>query len=177
MKLCICMAGSAGVRGALKIYEGNWDALAGAFASNYLEDVYKRLLLQDEKMRDRACSATACEEQFMLFTAMKGESMFGLLYRMARSIKRGIDVRVYDIPICSDTIELYEFVDENPYQGDSEGVMLFLTDDPEGIRERIGMDVVIIGHLRADQQKIVRRGDEERFLTSADAHAETSQEV
>lgn len=93
--------------------------------------------------------------------------IFGALWEMAAASGVGLEVDLKKIPIKQETIEICEFFDINPYMLISSGAMLIGTDHGsrlvEALRER-GIHSAVVGYATEGNDRIIRNGDERRFL-------------
>ena len=79
----------------------------------------------------------------------------------------GLDVDLKKIPVRQETIEVCELFHINPYQLTSAGCFLLAAADGEEAAERLGRQQIraqVIGRMRNDRDKIIRNGEEARFL-------------
>lgn len=93
--------------------------------------------------------------------------VFGALWEMASGADLGLDVDLRKIPIRQETVEVCEFFGVNPYQIMSSGSMLIATDDGAGLvakLEAAGIHGTVIGRTSDSNDRIIRNGEEVRFL-------------
>lgn len=93
--------------------------------------------------------------------------VFGALWEMASGADLGLDVDLRKIPIRQETVEVCEFFGVNPYQIMSSGSMLIATDDGAGLvakLEAAGVHGTVIGRTNDSNDRIIRNGEEIRFL-------------
>lgn len=93
--------------------------------------------------------------------------VFGALWEMAEASGVGLDIDLKKIPIRQETIEICEVYDINPYLLISSGAMLIGTDHGSRLVEeltRAGIHASVIGYAVEGRDRIVRNGDEKRFL-------------
>ena len=93
--------------------------------------------------------------------------IFGALWEMAEASGVGLDIDLKKIPIRQETIEICEVYDINPYLLISSGAMLIGTDHGSRLVEeltRAGIHASVIGYAVEGRDRIVRNGDEKRFL-------------
>ena len=93
--------------------------------------------------------------------------IFGALWEMAEASGVGLDIDLKKIPIRQETIEICEVYDINPYLLISSGAMLVGTDHGSRLVEeltRAGIHASVIGYAVEGRDRIVRNGDEKRFL-------------
>jgi hydrogenase maturation factor len=93
--------------------------------------------------------------------------IFAALWEIAEMAGCGLDADLKAIPIRQETIEVCEFFEINPYQLLSGGALLYTTDDGERLVEALGQEGIpaaVIGSLQAGNDRILRNGEESRFL-------------
>ena len=91
------------------------------------------------------------------------------LWKLAEKTHCGVDVDLKKVPILQETIEIANFFDIDPYWMESAGSLL--TAIPAGKAEEVltrlaesSIPAAVIGTLNDSNQKIIRNGDEMRFL-------------
>ena len=98
---------------------------------------------------------------------VSGGGIFAALWEMAQKAGCGLDADLKAIPIRQETIEICEFFELNPYLLLSGGALLYTTDDgerPVSDLQDAGIAAAVIGSLQAGNDRILRNGDESRFL-------------
>lgn len=93
--------------------------------------------------------------------------IFGALWEMAAASGVGLEVDLKKIPIKQETIEICEFFDINPYMLISSGAMLIGTDHGSRLVEALrgrGIHSAVVGYATEGNDRIIRNGDERRFL-------------
>ena len=93
--------------------------------------------------------------------------IFGALWEMAEASGVGLDIDLKKIPIRQETVEICEYFDINPYELISSGCMLMAAPDGNGLvmaLERAGIPATVIGKATEGNDRIIRNGEEKRFL-------------
>lgn len=93
--------------------------------------------------------------------------IFGALWEMAECAGVGLEVDLKKIPIRQETIEICEFFDLNPYQLYGQGALLLGTSRGEALAEHLnllGIPAAVIGQTTAGNDRILRNGEDVRFL-------------
>jgi hydrogenase maturation factor len=96
--------------------------------------------------------------------------IFGALWEMGEASGTGLTVDLEKIPIRQETIEICEFYDINPYMLISSGSMLMATPKGNLLVEQLqekGIAAAVIGRAVEGHDRIVRSGEEKRFLEPA----------
>lgn len=93
--------------------------------------------------------------------------IFGALWEIASAGDVGLEIDLRAIPIRQETVEVCEFFKVNPYQMMSSGSMLIAAGDGAGLAgrlERAGIHAAVIGRTTAGNARILKNGDEIRYL-------------
>lgn len=93
--------------------------------------------------------------------------VFGALWELAEGAGVGLDVDVKKIPIRQETIEVCECFGLNPYILMSSGSMMIAADQGEGLvraLQEAGISAKIVGHATEGNDRILRNGEEIRYL-------------
>ena len=93
--------------------------------------------------------------------------VFGALWELARRTDAGLEADLKKIPVLQETVEVCELFHINPYQLTSAGCFLMTAPDGEALREKLetaGIRAAVIGRLRPDRDKILRNGEEIRYI-------------
>ncbi len=96
--------------------------------------------------------------------------IFGALWEMGAASGVGIQVDLHRIPIRQETIEICEVFDINPYQLISSGSMLIGAVQGNLLVEKLaeaGIPAAVIGRATEGNDRVVRNGEECRFLEPA----------
>ena len=99
---------------------------------------------------------------------VRNSGIFGALWELSRKIGVGLDVCLKGIPIKQETIEICEFYDLNPYELLSGGCLLMVVENGEKLCRELsqsGIPASVIGRTNGSNDKIIRNGDEVRYLT------------
>lgn len=93
--------------------------------------------------------------------------IFGGLWELAEASQVGIDVELKKLPILQETIEICEFFDLNPYIFNSGGSLLITTSNGHDLvksLKAIGIESCVIGKVTSGKDRIIRRGEDCRYL-------------
>ena len=89
------------------------------------------------------------------------------LWEMADGAGIGLDVALKKIPIQQETVEICEFFGVNPYQMLSTGALLIAAADGEGLVQKMALEGIpsaVIGRTTSGKERILRNGEEVRYL-------------
>ena len=93
--------------------------------------------------------------------------IFGALWEIAEGSGCGLEIDLLDIPVRQETVEICEVFGINPYCLVSSGSMLITTPDGQGVVRSLkaaGINAAVIGKVTKGNDRILRNGDEKRFL-------------
>ncbi len=93
--------------------------------------------------------------------------IFGALWELGAASNIGFEVDIRKIPIRQETIEICEVFDVNPYMLMSGGSMLIGTAKGNLLVDKLesaGIHAAVIGYVTEGADRIVRNGDEKRYL-------------
>ena len=109
-----------------------------------------------------------CKNGIRMVNLSEGGFYAGL-WKLAEKTHCGVDVDLKKVPILQETIEIANFFDIDPYWMESAGSLLAAI--PAGKAEEVltrlaesSIPAAVIGTLNDSNQKIIRNGDEMRFL-------------
>ena len=108
-------------------------------------------------------------ESFLKHDVTEG-GIFGALWEMGAASGVGIVAALDKIPIRQETIELCEVFDINPYLLISSGCMLIGCENGNLLVERLqdaGIPAAVIGRATEGNDRVIRSGEETRFLEPA----------
>ena len=130
-------------------------------------DLVKRAARFSEQMNVMPESEVAKEVGVSAMHDVTEGGIFGALWEMGVASGVGFEVDIKKIPIRQETIEICEIFDINPYMLMSSGSMLIGT--PKGnllvdMLESAGIHAAVIGYVIEGADRIVRNGDEKRYL-------------
>lgn len=102
--------------------------------------------------------------------AMKDVSekgIFNALWELGSAASMGLRVNLKDIPVRQELIEISNFLNINPYEMRSSGMMLMVTERPNELLEVLSekdIPAAVIGHFTDNNDRVVVNEDEERHL-------------
>ena len=153
----IVAAGHAGLSGIAILASAEEERLSKRFTGSFLKQAKDFSL-------EQSLSWWSGEEE----AVPAGEGgFFAALWALAEYTGCGFDVEQLKLPIRQETVEICEVLGLNPYLLASDGALLILTKDPERLLnslEELNRDGAVIGHLVPGKAKILRRGEEVRYL-------------
>lgn len=164
-----------GLEGTLRIMEEKEAELKKHFAPVFLADIRK---LESEIFAGKEIAALrgtshlyekdAAAAGSVSVIRQTGEGgIFAALWRLAKEADTGIAVDMKKMSVRQETIEVCEYFRLNPYQLASAGSLLMIADDGEVLADALtqeGIQASVIGSLTDNNDKIIRNGEDVRFL-------------
>ncbi len=93
--------------------------------------------------------------------------VFGALWELGERAEVGMMVNIKKIPVKQETIEICEYFDINPYEIDSAGSLLMVTEKGEELAlklQKAGIPAEVIGKTMSGNDRILINGEEKRYL-------------
>lgn len=162
----IVMTKWLGLEGTAVIAQGSFEKLCGRYPADLVEeaaDFYRYLSVVPE-------AATAVKSGADYLHVVREGGVFGGLWELAAANGVGLVVDLKRIPVKQETIEVCEFFDLNPYELLSGGSLLIVTANGGELVRRLadsGVQAAVIGRTTQGNDRIVRHGEESRFLEPA----------
>lgn len=79
------------------------------------------------------------------------------LWALGEELGCGLNADILKVPVKQEVVEIMEILGEDPYEADSEGCFLLVSDD--------NIPAAYIGHTTSSRARIVKMPEVERFLT------------
>lgn len=152
-----------GIEGMLRILEERESELKQRFSTSFLKQIksYKKHVFSQEEIM-------FAREKGALSLLQVGEGgIFAALWNLAKETECGLEIDLKKISVLQETVEVCEFFKLNPYQLASAGTMLIVAKDGEKLVEVLseqGKDAVLIGKLTDNNDKILKNGEEIRYI-------------
>lgn len=168
------------VRANQSIVMTKWTAIEGTIRlakerqEQILEHLPKSFLQYAEEMESLLSIVPECKIALKngaktLYPVSEG-GIFGALWELGRQTRMGMEVDLMQIPIRQETVEICEIFDINPYQLAGSGALLVVTKNgPEMCRilEEEGICATVIGEMTHNNDRIIRHGEERRYMESS----------
>lgn len=93
--------------------------------------------------------------------------IFGALWELAQRCGKGLQVDLKKIPMKQSVVEICNYYDLNPYEMLSTGCLLIAAADGEALAQQLhrqGIAAAVIGRLTEGNDRVIRNGDEIRYL-------------
>ncbi|MDE5697905.1 MAG: hydrogenase maturation factor [Lachnospiraceae bacterium] len=162
----IVMTKWLGLEGTAVIAQGSFDVLAKRYPADLVAeaaDFYRYLSVVPE-------AATAVKSGADYLHVVREGGVFGGLWELAAANGVGLVVDLKRIPVRQETIEICEFYDLNPYELSAGGSLLIVTPNGGELVHRLadsGVPAAVIGRTVQGNDRIIRHGEESRFLEPA----------
>ena len=162
----IVMTKWLGIEGTAVIAQGSAERLRGRYPADLVAeaaDLYRYLSVVPE-------AATAVKSGADYLYAAREGGVFGSLWELAAANGVGLVADLKRIPVRQETIEVCEFFDLNPYELSAGGSLLIVTPNGGELVQKLaeaGVPAAVIGRTTQGNDRIVRHGEESRFLEPA----------
>lgn len=162
----IVMTKWIGLEGTAVIAQGSFDVLVKRYPSDLVgeaADFYRYLSVVPE-------AATAVKSGADYLHVVREGGVFGGLWELAAANGVGLVADLKRIPVRQETIEVCEFFDLNPYELSAGGSLLIVTQNGGEMVQKLadsGVPAAVIGRTVQGNDRIIRRGEESRFLEPA----------
>jgi len=152
-----------GMEGMLRILDEKEEELKSRFSTSFIKQMssYKSHIFSQKEI-------VLAQKKGVKYISQIGEGgVFAGLWNLAKELNKGIEVDLKKIPVLQETVEVCEFFRLNPYQLTSTGTMLMVAADGEHLVEILneqGIQASLIGKLTDSNDKILRNGEEVRYI-------------
>lgn len=155
-----------GLEGTSILAKEKKEQLAGRFPAVFMEEA--RSL--DRYMSVVPEAAAAVKSGVPAMHDVSEGGIFGALWELAESSGVGLSIDLKKLPIRQETVEICNYLDLNPYELLSGGSLLIAAHDGHELAESLqqeGIFATVIGRTTPDRDRVVRNGEEKRFLNPA----------
>lgn len=162
----LVMTGWAGLEGT---------SIAAKKTEKKLLERFPAYLVEEARNFDRYLSvipeaAVAAKSGVWAVTDVSKGGVFGALWKMAELSGVGLEIDLKKIPIRQETVEICNFLDLNPYELVSGGSLLIAAENGNDLveaMEKTGIRAAVIGKTTDGNDRVIRNGEEKRFLEPA----------
>ncbi len=154
-----------------------WIGLEGTaiLADRYREKLLERYpayLVEEAAGFDRLLSvipeaATAMKSGVCMMHDASEGGIFGSLWELAEKAGVGLTIDLKRLPLRQETVEVCECCNVNPYELLSGGALVMVTEDGPGLLAALETEKIpaaIVGRITDSNDRIIRNGEEIRFL-------------
>lgn len=159
----IVMTKDAGTEGAVMLAFEREEELLKRFSPAFVEQI--------QRMFDRISAVKEAEAAVRYgvkaMHAVGEGGVFGALWELAEAAGLGLEVKVREIPIRQETVEVCEFFQVNPYQIPSAGSLLIVTEEGHRLAEEFtqrGFCAAVIGRITEGKERVLFQEEEKRYL-------------
>ena len=159
----IVITGYIGVEGMLRIIREKEEELSKRFVPAFINQIknFDKTLFSLKEL------SIAKEHHVSAMHQITDGGVMAALWNVAESSGTGLEVRMKDIPIKQETIEVCEYFHLNPYQMTSAGSILMITDHGNELAEKLqkeGIPAVVVGKTTDTNERILWSHSEKRYL-------------
>ena len=165
--LDIVMTGFAGLCGSVALAYEKYNILQSRYPAAFLKEAQKQ-------ERFLAWEYSVLEQGITVAYPLSEGGVFAGLWKLGECVGIGLQVYLKQIPIKQETVEICNFFDVNPYQMQSEGSSLLLSENGYRLKRRLlekGIFSEVIGVTTEDNDRVVINGEERRYLQKQYADA------
>lgn len=160
----VVMAGHAGMAAVGIIAKEKREELLRKFAPSFVD---KAEVFIENPSVDSIVKCLEDDNVFMY--PLKEGGVYGGLWELADSLNMGMEVRLKDIPIRQETVEICEIFRLHPYRLLSTGAMLIVCNNPEEIVDKLkmnGLTAAYIGSLNDGNDRVIINDTDRSFIES-----------
>lgn len=147
-------------------------AMVAGFGASQMETRYPLFLIEEAASFGKYISVlpeakVALDMKVSALHDVSEGGIFRALWELAESAKTGLNVDLKKIPIRQETVEVCEFFQINPYELMSGGSLIMVTEDGEGLVEKLAekqIPATIIGKITSGNDRVIVNEEETRFL-------------
>lgn len=157
----IVMSKAIGLEATILLAEK--EELKERFSPSYIERGKKYI----DYLDIRSEAAVAIKHGVAAMHDVSESGIFGALWEMGEAGNFGLSVNLKDINVYQETIEFCEYYNYNPYIISSGGCLLMVTNDGEGLVEKLEeaeIPAFVIGKVTDVKDKVIVNEDENRYL-------------
>ncbi len=163
----LVIAGQIGLPGTAVLASWGREALTGRFPASFVErSAGYAAAAGPEGPVPAAAKEAALSGAGCMCSGGEG-GVFAALRELALKTGLGFTASLRDIPVRQETIEICEYYDIDPYRLYSPGILLACVKDGEKLCRQLcgsGIAAVRIGKMTAGRDRILKNGDEVRWL-------------
>ncbi len=159
----IIVTGFIALEGTARLAKEQWEKLSRTLPEEFLSDAVGFL----NYMTRVPEAAVAIRHGATAMLTVKDGGIMTALWELAGYYGRGMRVKLRDIPVKQETIEICEVLEVNPYHLLSGGCALLTADNGYRLCEELhelGFDAAVIGRTMPDLDKAIINGDSVGFL-------------
>lgn len=152
-----------GMAGMLQIAQERKEVLKGRFAPDFMRQIFSH---RQELFADREIAVAKAMGVSVMRQVTEG-GIFAAFWDIAKELKVGLELDMKKILILQETVEVCEHFRINPYQLNSTGSFLLLSDDGEALADALKqehIEAAVIGCTTDNQDKIIRNGEDIRYI-------------
>lgn len=159
----IVLAGPIGLSEAVKIAKEEQESLKTRFS-----EIFLKRLLETEEILDFSLIENELTLRDISYISLGNGGLYRGLWDLGEIFNSGINVRLKDVIVLQEVVELTEFYGINPYTADSRGAVLIRTENGKELAERfVSLNIVssIIGEITNGNDRVVFYDENVLYLT------------
>ena len=159
----IVISGYIATSGTAALVHLKRDALLERFQGSYLE----KALALENCMNNVPASVRACHYGVRIMHDLSRGGIYSGLWELAEKTGKGVEAVMDCIPVRQETIEVCERYNLNPYKLLSNGAMLMAVRNGGELCEYLNqreIHAVVIGRLTNNNDKVILKNDEKRYI-------------
>lgn len=152
-----------GMEGALLVVNSKEEQLKERYAFQLLENVKS----MEQNMMVLSEAATAIKSGATAMHDLSEGGILAALWEFGQKHGVGLEIDLKKIPVKQEIIEICEFYELNPYGLRSGGSMLIATEHGSNLvrdLNKIGIEASVIGRITGENHRIIKNGEEHRYL-------------
>ncbi|MBQ4530023.1 MAG: hydrogenase maturation factor [Lachnospiraceae bacterium] len=152
-----------GMEGALLVVDSKEEELKERYSFQLLDHVKA----MEDKMMVLSEAATAIKSGASAMHDLSEGGILAGLWEFGQKHGVGLEIDLKKIPVKQEIIEICEFYELNPYGLRSGGSMLIAADHGSNLvrdLNKIGIEASVIGRVTGENDRIIKNGDETRYL-------------
>lgn len=170
----ILLAGYIAIEATHKLIEKERPALSCRFSNRFLsltDEMTSREMVSHDSIEKVIKGCGYAKNSDLDIIEISETGIFGTLWELAEANNCGLNIDLTKISIKQETVEIFEWMDVNPYTYPSKGAWLISSEDAYDLKddlEKAGIKASVIGYETSSKDRVIINQDETRFLTPID---------
>ena len=143
------------------------DAMEEELKKRYSFQLFENIKTMEENIMVLSEAATAIKSGASAMHDLSEGGILAGLWEFGQKHGVGLEIDLKKIPVKQEIIEICEFYELNPYGLRSGGSMLIAADHGSNLvrdLNKIGIEASVIGRVTGENDRIIKNGDETRYL-------------
>ena len=159
----IVMSKRIGISGTIGLAKEKYSELTEKFQASYIRNALER----EDMMDVRREADIARKYGVRVMHDLSRGGIYLALWQLAEKTGKGVEADADKISVYQETIEICELYGINPYKLMSNGALLMVCEDGDGLCEKLvneGVEARIIGKLTDNNDKVIVKNEDRRFI-------------